>query len=143
MKSDLWTAKGLGTYVMTNLLINSVMHITFVFLDIDLWIWLFKRDQVKKNLDKYTQQEANEIFEGPQPPLAQWYVDINLCLGMSLFFQPLTPMGIYLTAFACILQALTDKYLMTKIYSEPKVIGETLGNHMLANLTFFVFMFAS
>ena len=51
-------------------------------------------------------------------------------------------MGIYLTAFACILQALTDKYLMTKIYSEPKVIGETLGNHMLANLTFFVFMFA-
>ena len=142
LKEGLWRPGGLGSNVICIMAMNSIMHFLSIFMNISFYKNRLQRWYVKNHLDKYTQSEANAIFEGPQPDIAKWHVDINISLGMSLYFQPLTPIGVYFTLLAGILQYATDKFLLLKIYSEPKVVGEALSIYMLAKLDFMILMFA-
>ena len=82
---------------------------------------------VKTGVDKINQYQANLLFEGPEVDLADRYANmIKSCL-VTVFYAPLVPIGIIISAVGLLLEAAVFKYMLIKVHTMPKKQGQTLA----------------
>lgn len=135
LKYKIWDSGSLSTDILLIVLGNTFAH-PFVYYFDPIWIIAkFKRMYVKKYPSRFTQKEANQIFEEIQPDMHEWYSNIHRTLIISFFYTPALPISLLLGFISILLQYWMDKHQLVVRYSRPCVQGNQISEHMTAFFT--------
>uniref|UniRef100_A0A7S1XQ05 CSC1/OSCA1-like cytosolic domain-containing protein n=1 Tax=Phaeomonas parva TaxID=124430 RepID=A0A7S1XQ05_9STRA len=92
-----------------------------------------------------TQGEMNKSFEGTEWSLAERYTDLTKTVFVSLFNMSVYPAGVFITAFAMIVNFWVDKYCLLRIWAPQPELGAgitTTNRSYIALVLLFHFMVA-
>lgn len=132
MRNEIWSERGLVTDVWFIMLGNLFIGPLVNFFNYDWVMKLLKRFLIKKMGDKskYTQLEANRIFEGDEFDMAERYSIQIRTLMISIFFMPMVPASTILGVIAVFITYCVDKYLFIKRNGIPSATSPTIAFNM-------------
>lgn len=76
----------------------------------------------------YTQLEANELYELPQPSLPEKYSYIIKTLWLTAFYAPFTPIVVPISIIGLVFNYLIEKNLFGSAYSAPNMISAAVND---------------
>lgn len=87
---------------------------------------VFKRNVLSLFLSS-TQHEMNLHWEGSQWTLAERYTNLAKIAFLSIFYALITPMSVFIGAFAFTLIFVVDRYLLLRRWKPPKMLDATMA----------------
>lgn len=141
LKYIMWEDGGMADMVLTIMLCNIFTHsIIYLFYPMHFIKW-FKKKLVNRYPHRYTQIEANKIYEGLQPDMPSWYSNGFKGVATAFFFLPILPYGMILASIEMFVQYWTDKYNILRRYANPIVEGTELTVFLVRKFELIIFFF--
>ncbi|CAK66150.1 unnamed protein product (macronuclear) [Paramecium tetraurelia] len=129
----IWQTGGLNSDVMLIFITNSIMPWLTLLLDVNYFYKLYVRRKIIKQGEncKYTQNEANQAFEGPTIDLSQKYAKLCKTLLFTFLYAALLPLGVCFTFLSIVCIYWTEKYLLIRRDSKPAPTGSAMAEAMI------------
>jgi hypothetical protein len=83
------------------------------------------------DMNKATQQQANNLFEGPLYDIAVRYSNLNKTFLICCFYGPILPQTFLITLASFVVEYLVSKYLLLRRFRRPEMLGNDLSKIML------------
>lgn len=116
-------------YIMIlNVIVNNVLNFLLVTLQIPSWI---DRALLYFKVERFTQKEANKIFQANQVDLEYKYAYMLKTLWLTAFFMPTQPNVIFLSILALLINYWSEKYLFSCYYSIPYMFSGKISISVL------------
>ena len=109
---------------VANAVVNPILYIIYPQYQLKrLLRWI----AIKRGLEKISQGKANELFTGPEVELSAVYANLIISCLLSIFYAPLVPIGLLVTACGIILGSFAFKYILINVHCRPIKQGDSLG----------------
>ncbi|CAD8121477.1 unnamed protein product [Paramecium sonneborni] len=133
LNQAIWQTGGLNSNIMLIFITNSIMPWLTQLLDVNYFYKLYVRQKIIRQGEdcKYTQNEANQAFEGPSIDLSQKYANLCKTLMFTFLYSALLPVGVCFTFFSIVCIYWTEKYLLIRRDSKPAPTGSAMAEAMI------------
>lgn len=109
----------------------SLFHPLHLIKTVRYWI-LRRRFRSPADPNRYTQAEANYIYEKNRFDIDYKYFSILKTVAISFFYQLIIPYGLLIAMFEMVLFYLTDRFSLTRRCLRPKEFDFALTLHILS-----------
>ncbi|CAD8126273.1 unnamed protein product [Paramecium sonneborni] len=133
LNQAIWQIGGLNSDIMLIFITNSIVPWFTLLFDVNYFYKLYVRNKIiKQGINcKYTQNEANQAFEGPTIDLSQKYAQLSKTLMLAFLYAALLPLGICFTFGSIVCIYWTEKYLLLRRDSKPAPTGSAMAEAMI------------
>jgi hypothetical protein len=133
---DWYEEGGLADSIFWTLTINAIISPLVYIISPSHILKLFKRWRLVKENIKFgavglSQDEANKLFEGPQIDLANRNAHLVKTYMVTMFYAPMLPVGILISAVALGLDYWATKYMLLRVHARPKKHGVGIYDSLL------------
>jgi hypothetical protein len=98
--------------------------------------WWIRRDG-DENVNM-TQQEANELCEGPPIDVANNLSMYFSMIATCIFFAPILPLAIPIALVGSVLFYMVQKYELLRVHKQPEQLNRTLGTFFAGLLPYLI-----
>lgn len=119
LKDDMWGDGSLATAGQTIMIINMFAHtIIYALYPVHL-VKSIRKKLVAFVPHRFSQIEANKIYEKLQPDIAQWQSNLFKAVATAFFFMPILPIGMIFACCTVLQHYWTNKYQILRRYAFP------------------------